>query len=207
MTVIDVSEDAQTPSRTELVWDLPNFNGTLQELIGPDAVRKHRADFSALASFLVHAARDATLARGTIFMNIPSTDPSRVEGFVTKLRRSGFAVFVKPRTDSSDIDDNLVALVAQNRSKVSRLIIGTHDRDLLDRCVKTIPTSCAVTVIGFEECSRWAIQTDRVRFVDVEDVPGLFTSPLPRCLLRRIQPEGALLAPLGPLPDPIRVAA
>ena len=56
-----------------------------------------------------------------------------------------------------------------------------------------------VTVLGFHEHVSWAIGSDLLEFVDLEDIPGVFRDPLPRISLDALPPEGAWLQPFRSL--------
>ena len=58
-----------------------------------------------------------------------------------------------------------------------------------------IPT----TVIGFREHAAWAVNSDIIEFVDLEDIPGVFREPLPRIDLENLPDEGAWLQPFRSL--------
>ena len=56
-----------------------------------------------------------------------------------------------------------------------------------------------VTVIGFREHASWALSTEELEFIDLEDIPGVFREPLPRIGLDSLPDEGAWLTPFRPL--------
>ncbi len=206
ITELPVSQ-TPAPSRCELLWDLPNQTTTLFEINGKPGSGP-KLDFAALGQWVTGHAGAGDEAAATVFANV-TTDKnvSGLQGFINAIRNLGFSVFAKPRVGDSDIDDDLVAHVESVSGSLAHLIVGTHDRGLLQRCLDAVPAGCRVTVIGFEECSNWARSSDRVEFVDLEDIPGLFLAPLGRCLLRRLPAEGALLPALAPLPRGIQEVA
>jgi uncharacterized protein len=50
-------------------------------------------------------------------------------------------------------------------------------------------------VLSFSEVAGYALESDLLQFVDLEDVPGAFTSPLDRVRLDALPPQGAWLRP------------
>ena len=56
-----------------------------------------------------------------------------------------------------------------------------------------------VQVIGFREHASWAVSSEILEFVDLEDIPGVFREPLPRVSLDSLPDEGAWLQPFRPL--------
>jgi len=59
-------------------------------------------------------------------------------------------------------------------------------------------------VVGFREYASFAVNSDVLDFVDLEDIDGMFLQPLPRITLETLPPEGAWLAPLRPLASLLR---
>ena len=52
---------------------------------------------------------------------------------------------------------------------------------------------------GFREHASWALASDTLEFVDLEDIPGVFRVPLPRIGLDSATRAGCWLQPFGPL--------
>ena len=50
-------------------------------------------------------------------------------------------------------------------------------------------------MLSFAEVAGYAQESDLLTFVDLEDVPGAFISPLPRVRLDNLPPGGAWLPP------------
>jgi len=194
--VVDLPPVVVVPAltRCELVWDQPNISATLSQLLRGD---RQRLGFEALARFVSSRADLGAQAGATLFFNV--TNAKNLESFVFSLRSMGFGIFALPKVGESDIDDNLVAHVRELSSTLGRLLIATHDRALIQRCLAEVRPECQVTVVALEEHSSWAMQQPRVQFLDLEDIPGLFPRPLARMSLGRLPAHGALLPPLGPL--------
>jgi uncharacterized protein len=212
MSVIDLTDHQPKlpdgadvgPSRTtavrrcELVWDLPNQSAHLTELLGAMPTKSRRPDFEALAALTRRRAGDADAVAATVFVNVPA-NAQGLQGFLTALRNLGFGVFARPKVGKSDIDDDIVNHVRSISHELQDLLVGTHDRELLERCTREVPDRCRVTVLAFEEASAWAMNSQRLEFVDLEDIPGFFTTPLHRTRLRHLPPQGMLLPPMNPL--------
>ena len=60
-------------------------------------------------------------------------------------------------------------------------------------------TGTPVSVLGFREHASWALASDTLEFVDLEDIPGVFREPLPRIGLDSLPEQGAWLQPFRPL--------
>jgi uncharacterized protein len=56
-----------------------------------------------------------------------------------------------------------------------------------------------VRVLGFREHASWALASDTLEFVDLEDIAGVFREPLPRIGLDSLPEKGAWLQPFRPL--------
>jgi putative heme uptake system protein len=57
----------------------------------------------------------------------------------------------------------------------------------------------SVQVIGFREHASWALASEFLDFVDLEDIDGVFREPLPRIGLDSLPDQGAWLQPFRPL--------
>ena len=60
-------------------------------------------------------------------------------------------------------------------------------------------TGIPVQVLGFREHASWAVTSESLDFIDLEDIPGVFREPLPRVSLDSLPNEGAWLQPFRPL--------
>ena len=56
-----------------------------------------------------------------------------------------------------------------------------------------------VQVLGFREHASWALASDTLEFVDLEDIDGVFREALPRIGLDSLPEQGAWLQPFRPL--------
>ncbi|MEP9392072.1 NYN domain-containing protein [Gordonia sp. VNK1] len=139
----------------------------------------------------------------TVFTNIVPGSADVVRPWVEALRNVGYAVFAKPKiAEDSDVDADMLDHIELRRHTVglAGLIVASADgqafrEPLLDIVAEGIP----VTVIGFREHASWALTTEGLTFVDLEDIPGVFREPLPRIGLDSLPDDGAWLAPFRPL--------
>lgn len=201
------------PAGTErvlLVWDAPNVDMGLGALLGGRPTAAHRPRFDALGRWLLTHARDLAARNpavsaepeATVFTNIAPGSAEVVRPWVEALRNVGFAVFAKPKVDEdSDVDADMLAHIALRRDQgLAAVLVASADgqafRDPLEEIARSgIPA----TVLGFREHASWALASDNLDFVDLEDIPGVFREPLPRIGLDSLPEHGAWLQPFRPL--------
>ena len=137
-----------------------------------------------------------------MFTNIAPGSADVVRPWVEALRNVGFAVFAKPKIDEdSDVDRDMLdhiergaamdlprwwwrpPTVRRSGSRWKRWPAAEHQ----------------VQVIGFREHASWALASDTLEFVDLEDIAGVFREPLPRIGLDSLPEQGAWLQPFRPL--------
>ncbi|MBU3686925.1 MAG: NYN domain-containing protein [Mycobacterium sp.] len=220
MTVIDDKIDA-TPvapeaspapglKRVLLVWDAPNLDMGLGAILGGRPTAAHRPRFDALGRWLL--GRTAELAAGraevslepeaTVFTNIANGNGDVVRPWVEALRNVGFAVFAKPKVDEdSDVDNDMLDHIALRQSQgLALLMVASADGQAFRLPLEDIArTGTGVCVLGFREHASWALASDTLEFVDLEDIPGVFREPLPRIGLDSLPAQGAWLQPFRPL--------
>ncbi|MBD1319954.1 NYN domain-containing protein [Gordonia hankookensis] len=202
-------------SRFLLVWDAPNMDMGLGAILGGRPTAAHRPRFDALGRWLLqrtaeisgHTADSEAPRRvepeATVFTNIVPGSADVVRPWVDALRNVGYAVFAKPKlSDDSDVDADMLDHIELRRHTVglAGLIVASADgqafrEPLLDVVSDGIP----VTVIGFREHASWALTTEELEFVDLEDIPAVFREPLPRIGLDSLPDDGAWLTPFRPL--------
>ncbi len=222
MTVIEQSpaqapESGPSPTSVEpavarvlLVWDAPNLDMGLGAILGGRPTAAHRPRFDALGRWLL--ARTAELAaecpelsvepEATVFTNIAPGSADVVRPWVEALRNVGFAVFAKPKIDDdSDVDGDMLAHIAQReREGLAGVLVASADGQAFRHPLEDIARSgTPVSVLGFREHASWALASDSLDFVDLEDIPGVFREPLPRIGLDSLPEQGAWLQPFRPL--------
>lgn len=201
MTVIELVEQETTtaedaalpgrtrPSHTELLLDFPNVQAHVVELNGGRRSDATRLNLNALARHL--GACDSDTVAGTFFMRIDTGD--QMLPLVTAIRQRGFDVFARP---AADIDDNIVEHLCDRRDTLGHVWLATHDRALLERCLAVLDADVEVIVLGLSEASSAAVRDDRVRFVDLGDIPNLLSPDLPRTTLETLPSHGRRLPAL-----------
>jgi putative heme uptake system protein len=201
----------ERPDRVLLVWDAPNMDMSLGSLLGARPTSAFRPRFDAIGRWLLEVAGQDGLAEATVFTNVVPGSTDVVRPWVEALRNVGFAVFAKPKvTDDSDVDEDMLAHIRlrEQEGGLSHVVVASGDgrafREPLEELVaKDVP----VTVIGFREYANFALSSEVIEFVDLEDIEGVFREPLPRMTLETLPDAGAWLPPfrsLRSLLDPRR---
>lgn len=212
-----VDDDSLTASeappvlRVLLVWDAPNLDMGLGAILGGRPTAAYRPRFDALGRWLLGRTAEISAdfpgrtvePEATVFTNIAPGSADVVRPWVEALRNVGFAVFAKPKVDDdSDVDSDMLDHIALRRSEgLGALLVASADgqafRLPLEQIAKDDGTD--VQVLGFREHASWALASDTLEFVDLEDIPGVFREPLPRIGLDSLPEEGAWLQPFRPL--------
>ena len=129
------------------------------------------------------------------------------------------------RLEKAEAERKVLASERQRiESRVGLLREGSVDRDMLDHIDQRFAEGLAglvvasadgqafrlpleavaragipVQVLGFREHASWALASDTLEFVDLEDIAGVFREPLPRIGLDSLPEQGAWLQPFRPL--------
>jgi uncharacterized protein len=212
-------------SRVLLVWDAPNLDMGLGSILGGRPTAAHRPRFDALGRWLLartaelaaaHARSENSTAQArsagqdgvsvepeaTVFTNIAPGSADVVRPWVEALRNVGFAVFAKPKIDEdSDVDVDMLNHIALRRSEgLAGLLVASADGQAFRQPLEDIARAgIPVQVLGFREHASWALASDTLEFVDLEDIPGVFRESLPRIGLDSLPEQGAWLQPFRPL--------
>ena len=202
------------PQRVLLVWDAPNLDMGLGSILGGRPTAAHRPRFDALGRWLLSQTADLSAARAeegrpaalepeaTVFTNIAPGSADVVRPWVEALRNVGFAVFAKPKIDDdSDVDSDMLAHIALRHSEgLASVYVASADGQAFRLPLEDIAREgIGVHVLGFREHASWALASDTLEFVDLEDIPGVFREPLPRIGLDSLPEQGAWLQPFRPL--------
>jgi uncharacterized protein len=196
--------------RVLLVWDAPNLDMGLGSILGRRPTALERPRFDALGRWLLGRTAEVSSARpdvviepeATVFTNIAPGSADVVRPWVDALRNVGFAVFAKPKIDEdSDVDRDMLAHIAQRHAEgLAALVVASADGQAFRQPLEEIArTGVPVQVIGFREHASWALASDTLDFVDLEDIAGVFREPLPRIGLDSLPDHGAWLQPFRPL--------
>jgi len=205
---------AEATARVLLVWDAPNLDMGLGSILGGRPTAAHRPRFDALGRWLLSrtaelssklggTARPVTLEpEATVFTNIAPGSADVVRPWVEALRNVGFAVFAKPKIDEdSDVDSDMLNHIALRHSEgLAGVLVASADGQAFKQPLEEIARDgVPVQVLGFREHASWALASDSLEFVDLEDIPGVFREPLPRIGLDSLPEQGAWLQPFRPL--------
>ena len=196
-----------------LVWDAPNIDMGLGAILGARPTAAHRPRFDAVGRWVIDETQQLNEDFGlsgeeliepeaTVFTNITPGGADVVRPWVEALRNVGFAVFAKPKiTEESDVDADMLDLIRRRHSEgvLDGLIVASADGQNFRETLEELSEDIPVTVIGFREHVAWVLGNEKLRFVDLEDIPGVFREPLPRVSLDNLPDEGAWLQPFRPL--------
>lgn len=210
-TALDAPAAPAPRDKVLLVWDAPNLDMGLGAILGGRPTAAHRPRFDALGRWLLARTADVSTAEAagqlepeaTVFTNIAPGSADVVRPWVEALRNVGFAVFAKPKVDDdSDVDVDMLNHISLRRSEgLAALIVASADGQAFRQPLEEIARDdgTPVQVLGFREHASWALASDTLEFVDLEDIPGVFREPLPRIGLDSLPDEGAWLQPFRPL--------
>jgi uncharacterized protein len=189
--------------RVLLVWDAPNMDMSLGSLLGARPTAAFRPRFDAVGRWLLELAGPEAVAEATVFTNVAPGSTEVVRPWVEALRNVGFAVFAKPKlTEDSDVDDDMLAHIKLRATEggLRHLVVASGDgRAFREPLEELDATGTAVTVIGFREHASFALNSEVIEFVDLEDIDGVFREPLPRITLDSLPDTGAWLPPFRSL--------
>ncbi|MCZ2858752.1 NYN domain-containing protein [Blastococcus sp. VKM Ac-2987] len=187
-----------------LIWDAPNIDMTLSTVIGARPTAASRPRFDAIAAWFVEGAGGAETApdvpdvEACVFANIPP-QPGSLQRWVEALRGFGYSVFARPKSQpDDDIDQDMLDHIAvrQHSHRLRRLVVFSGDgRNFAEPLEELVRQGTEVVVVAFSEVAGYAIGSDLLQFIDIEDVPGAFVEPLDRVRLDALPPDGAWLRP------------
>ena len=205
----DTADDARPPLDL-LVWDAPNIDMTLSTVIGARPTAASRPRFDAIASWFVDgagdpSAPDAPEVEACVFANVPPQHAVSLQRWVEALRSFGYAVFARPKLhQDDDIDQSMLDHIAvrQHSNRLRRLVVFSGDgRNFAEPLEDLARAGTHVVVVAFSEVAGYAISSDLINFIDIEDVPGAFAVPLDRVRLDALPADGAWLRPTKSLRD------
>lgn len=186
-----------------LIWDAPNVDMTLSNIIGRRPTSATRPRYDRVARWFLADAGER-VAQAVVFTNYTEGTAPTIRPWLEAVRALGFDVFIKPKLDAADdIDAAMLAHVEtlQEQHRLSRLVVVSGDRrNFEEPLVRLAADGVDVTVVSFNEVASWARQAPGLTFVDLEDIPGAFLEPLGnRIRLESLPPAGAWLRATGEL--------
>jgi putative heme uptake system protein len=199
----------QQPVLDLLIWDAPNIDMTLSTVIGARPTAASRPRFDAIAAWFVEGAGDpaapgAPEVEACVFANIPPA-PGTLQRWVEALRGFGYSVFARPKSQpDDDIDQDMLDHidVRAHSHRLRRLVVFSGDgRNFAEPLEQLVREGTQVVVVAFSEVAGYAITSELLQFIDIEDVPGAFVEPLDRVRLDALPPDGAWLRPTRSLRD------
>jgi uncharacterized protein len=194
--------DDDKPELDLLVWDAPNVDMTLSNVIGARPTPSSRPRFDAVARWLLAAAGERDV-EGTVFANVPPGGAVSMRGWIEAIRSFGYDVFARPKLGpDDDVDADMVDHIRRRAEthRLHRVVVASGDgRNFLEPLEEIARTGVEVVVLSFSEVAGYAQESDLISFVDLEDVPGAFTSPLPRVRLDNLPVGGAWLPATRPM--------
>ncbi|MBS9533266.1 NYN domain-containing protein [Mycobacterium sp. M1] len=196
--------------RVLLVWDAPNLDMGLGAILGRRPTGVERPRFDALGRWLLNRTAEISAQHpdlviepeATVFTNIAPGSADVVRPWVEALRNVGFAVFAKPKIDDdSDVDSDMLEHIARRAGEgLAAVAVASADGQAFREPLEELcGAGIAVQVLGFREHASWALASDTLDFVDLEDIPGVFRERLPRISLDSLPEQGAWLQPFRPL--------
>lgn len=194
-------------AKTYLVWDAPNIDMTLSQLLGRRPGPGGRPDMRALARWLVEQAEGDDV-EGCVFVNVPIERPQALQGWIAFLTSLGYRVFAKPKHDGSDVDEDMVSFLNKAVADAGTFIIASNDARCFAEPLRTIAgAGVKLIVLGFEELAGELRDMDVVQFVDLEDVPGLLAAAgLQRVRLSGLEEAGGWFEPRSGLRQAVESA-
>ncbi|WNV75738.1 NYN domain-containing protein [Geodermatophilus sp. DSM 44513] len=209
----DAPDGRERPALDLLIWDAPNIDMTLSTVIGARPTAETRPRFDAIAAWFVQgagdpgtvgAAGDVPEVEACVFANIPPVVGS-LQRWVEALRSFGYAVFARPKQQpDDDIDQAMLDHIDVRRHshRLRRLVVFSGDgRNFAEPLEELARAGTRVTVVAFSEVAGYAISSELLEFIDIEDVPGAFAVPLDRVRLDALPADGAWLRPTRSLRD------
>ena len=185
-----------------LVWDAPNVDMTLSNVIGARPTPSSRPRFDAVARWLLASAGERDV-EGTVFANVPPGGAVSMRGWIEAIRSFGYDVFARPKLGpDDDVDADMVEHIRRRADthRLHRVVVASGDgRNFLEPLEELARDGVEVVVLSFSEVAGYAQESDLIAFVDLEDVPGAFTTPLPRVRLDNLPVGGAWLPATRPM--------
>jgi uncharacterized protein len=185
-----------------LAWDAPNIDMVISQILGTRPTSEQRPDFEALGRWFVTAGGPDVQNEAAVFANVPEYQPTGLLGWLSWLSSKGYRIFARPKAGDSDIDEDIVRWLTEAAASgdLAEVVVASHDaRAFLRPLEELAERGVKVTVVGFAELAGGLGLSDRIELVDLEDIPGLFRTSLPRLRLATLPEEGGWFEPRGRL--------
>ncbi|MBW3662023.1 MAG: NYN domain-containing protein [Actinobacteria bacterium] len=184
-----------------LLWDAPNIDMTVANIIDGKPTSKERPDLHVLGKWLVDRAAGGDV-EACVFINVAPHVAGPLRGWVLWLLEQGYRVFARPKVGDSDVDEDMLAHIHARAADgdLGAVYVGSNDaRNFLQPLETLAGDEVAVHALGFTEYAGGLSTSDLITFVDLEDIPGLFEQALPRINLEVLPDEGRWFEPTGTL--------
>ena len=166
--------------RHVLVWDAPNIDMSIANIIDGKPSVDTRPDLALLGEWLVDESLPGDAVEGCVFVNVAPHVAGPMRGWVLWLLEEGYRVFAKPKVDDSDVGSNDARCFEGPLEELAEHGVG-------------------VTILGFPEFASGMATNSAFRFVDLEEIEGLIPTPLPRLNLAVLPEDGRWFEPSGTL--------
>jgi putative heme uptake system protein len=189
-------------ARHVLVWDAPNVDMTLANIIDGKPTAKERPDLAVLGDWLVEQAEPDDDVEACVFINVAPHVAGPLRGWVLWLLEQGFRVFAKPKLGDSDVDDDMIDHLWDrfDQGALATVYVASNDsRAFAEPLTALADRAVSVCVLGFAEYAGALTTQPGLRFIDLETIDGLFEEPLPRITLETLPVEGRWFEPTGVL--------
>ena len=195
-------DPGQMSGRRLLVWDAPNMDMCLGEVIGQKTTAETRPNLEAVRLWMAQRCPPGDVLEVCIFLNVPVGLERQMAAWVVSLRHQGFSVFAKPKQHrNDDIDDDILRHLERRfaHGGLRQLTVASHDgRAFAAALNRYAEAGVQVEVVGYREKDTFAAAHELLTFVDLEDVPGAFVRPLSRTNLFDLPSGGRWFDPFPP---------
>lgn len=185
-----------------MVWDAPNIDMSIGNIIDGKPTADTRPDLAVLGRWLADTARAGDDVEGCVFVNVTAHAAGPMRGWVLWLLEEGYRVFAKPKHDDSDVDDDMVEHLWRRHDEggLDAVYVGSNDaRCFLEPLEELAALGVEANVLGFPEFAGAMASSEAIDVIDLEDIDGLFPAPLPRLTLTALPEDGRWFEPSGVL--------
>jgi uncharacterized protein len=187
--------------RRLLVWDAPDMDRCLSEVLGQRASVTTRPNLPAVLRWARERSGRPECLEAAVFCVVPHGLEAKMAPWVANLRHHGFAVFAKPTPARRDaVTRDLVRHVQRSfaQGRLVQVVVASHEvATLREPLRRWRAAGVDVALLGYRERDGFATVEPAVTFVDVEEVPGAFDQPLPRTNLFDLPQGGRWFDPLA----------